>query len=256
MVRLPTVVEFEVLKHNLLDTAFDKKSFKWPEGVKPIVEVLTHLVTSDVDDVVLEDNGWIWAKPAVLKNGNGERDPIFLQCMDDRTPSNHYVKRDDYYQMSWHPYVFLDKIAHSCGSRTHTSARLETARILDVGSVDDLSYAFFYGVRYQLFSGAPHESRTWPDAQSLIDWSPPGFEFPKFSRVDHRHREWLAAAKRYDVWKSITEQNSKAGMESVPEATLELFLNQTNTFWWFGYAKEYFLRQKLMRKALRYQESA
>lgn len=253
MINLPTVLEFESLENQLLKTSFDIKSFQWPEAVKSTIEILVHLITYDVDDVLLEDNGRIWAKPAVLKNGNGKPDPICLQCMDDRTPDNKYVKDGDFYQMSWHPYALLEKIAHSIGSFTHTAARMDTARILDLSSVDDLSYPFFYGVRDELFYGAPHEARIWPNAQRMIDWSPAGYNFPKFTAVDHPHREWLAANKRYDVWKSLTEEYSETASDPIPEDIVRVFLEQTNVYWWFGYSKEYSLLQKLQRTSLRYQ---
>lgn len=253
MVRLPTVLEFEALDDRLLETPMDKKTFQWPDGVKSVIELLVHLVTYDADDVLLDDNGWIWAKPGTLKNGNRKPDPICLSCMDDRLPDNRYVIRDGYYQMSWHPHVFLLKIAKSCGSLTHTAARLDTAQLLDLDSVDDLSYPFYYFVRNQVFYGAPHEARFRPEDQWLVDWSPQGYQFPKLKKADHPYRDWLAALKRYEAWKLHIQLASERGAETVSSEVLEIFHNKTNALWWFGYANEQALLRKLSKKKMRYQ---
>ena len=253
--RLPTVLEFRALSKKFSKTAFDQKNFEWPDGVKGVTELLVHLVTADIDDVLLDDNGFVWAKPASLKNGNGEPDPLNLSCMDDRTPKNRYVKKNDYYQMTSHPYSFLLKISQSCGSLTHTAARLNTARLLELDSVDDLSYPFYYHVHHEIFYGAPHESRLRPENQWLVDWSPQGYHFPKLKKADHPYRDWLAALKRYEAWKLHIQLASERGAETVSDEVLEIFHNKTSALWWFGYANEQALLRKLSKKKLRYKTS-
>ena len=246
---IPTVIEVENFRKHLIENDFAWKVFT-PQGehqgeheliLKTLVEIITHAV----DEVLVKDDGSIWAKPGVFSDGTSRPIALIFNDLHDRTQEGRPVRDGHCYRLSRSAFGLIEKIALSTGGRTHSSARHETARILNMDSVDHVSFAFYHAVRRHLFEYCPIDDHLQYELDSLLDYTLPGLSLPELTGYDHPKRKYSGALHRAFVIRRLLRENPKLTAEDLTDEILAHLTTKTNVFWWIGFDAECLLKKKL-----------
>lgn len=249
-IKMPSVLEVDAMSLKMLHIGRKNFPFPWEPRDREVLTILSHAVTVDVDDIIFKDDGSIWVKPGCWRDGSRSMPCGLLNCLDDRTSNNRYVREDGYHRFGRHPSDFLTKISNAAGCRAHAAERIDTARRLEIPSVDHLSYPFYYHVREQIALSSPQDDKYLLDASYYLPLTIPGLVLPELTGHDHPNRMVYAASSRYKVVRHLLDNQPNIYVSSLSEEMKNILQNQTNVFWWQGFEAEYFLINKLKRKGL------
>lgn len=238
MSTLPTAVEMYHFYRKLLD-----RFYVINEEDKRIISIIISMVTGKIDEIQFRDDASIWVKPEIVPRGDRSQ----LMDMGDRNANMTLVKSGDFYRLAMRPEFFLHRVSMRGGCNPHQAQRLDTAKVLGVESVDDVSYPFYFGVRKNLLRQSPFEDYL-NDPSEFNDKSIPGLSLPSLIGADHPNRVWLAAKYRHEVLQRSVSGNPDATIDDLDEWLRSLFLEQTNAFWWIGFHTEFMLVEKLCHK--------
>ena len=248
--KLPNVVEVEELSRKLALTmpvnCFDQLT----DRERGILKILVHTATSEVEDIVFRQDGSIWVRPGTWKDGSKSHVVALLSDLHDRRENMRSVRDGDLYRLGYSPFHLMEKIAKQAGCRTHKAARLDTARLLEMHSVDDLSYPFYHAVRNTVFSWSPFDDTRLLDPSANLQRTIPGLALPSLTKADHPNRLAIAIYKRRLVIDRLLAENASINVDTLDPTVRDILLHRTNVYWWFGYEAELAVIEKLCRKGV------